>query len=314
MASLLMLATLVLASCNHNEAGHHHGLQLHHLLALASSNHYEAGDLTFDTAKVSRVVHLFDDESKPADSIEIELVYVATAPREGFADSLNRMFLRTTLSEWFMDLPPQKSIAKYAQDEAEDYRGFNEEMFADYEREGRTDAYWFFEWFERTKGEVLLCQRDLLVFRTHYEGYTGGAHPNERTFYFNVDLRTLDILMLDDLFIDGYADALSDLLLAQMVEYYEMDSLQELKTLGIGRVSYGIPKGWPDSLHEDEESDDDLYVKPTGNFCLSKEGIVFHYNKYDITPGIVNPPHPCIPWSKLEGILRDDADILESVR
>ena len=44
-------------------------------------------------------------------------------------------------------------------------------------------------------------------------------------------------------------------------------------------------------------------IAPTENFYLSKEGITFYYNVYDITPYSMGPVKVTIPFSMMEHLL-----------
>ena len=55
-------------------------------------------------------------------------------------------------------------------------------------------------------------------------------------------------------------------------------------------------------------------LTPTENFYLSKEGITFYYNVYDIAPYVMGPVKITLPYEMMQHLLGDGTMVLNEVR
>lgn len=113
------------------------------------------------------------------------------------------------------------------------------------------------------------------------------------TTFLNMDLRTLAPIRLDDLFVSDYKEALTDLLWNQLMADNKVTTRQELEDMGYATTGE---------------------LAPTENFYLSKEGITFFYNVYDIAPYVMGPVKITLPYEMLQHLLGDDNMVLNEVR
>ena len=130
-----------------------------------------------------------------------------------------------------------------------------------------------------------------IVWKT--ASYTGGAHGIYMSTFLNFDLRTLAPIRLDDLFVGDYKEQLTDLLWNQLMADNKVATRQELEDMGY--VTTGD-------------------LTPTENFYLSKEGITFYYNVYDIAPYVMGPVKITLPYEMMQHLLSDDTMALNEVR
>lgn len=272
---LLFAASIFLFSCNNK----------------ANSNR---GALEFDSIQINETAHLFGDTAKPACNLVINLAYVKHADGENIKDSLNRYFQTASLGDAYRNLPPQKAIERYKEQYISDYRNDLEELYQKEEKEfGDASQRAWYSYYKYIQSHVQFYQKDLLVYRVRYEEYTGGAHGIYMTSFLNLDLRTLTPIHLNDLFIDNYKEALSDLLWNQLMADNHVATRQELEDLGYGSTG-------------------DLV--PTENFYLGPDGITFYYNVYDIAPYVMGAIDISLPYDIMTHLLKDDNKILDSVR
>ena len=127
-----------------------------------------------------------------------------------------------------------------------------------------------------------LYDKDLLVYRIDYNEYTGGAHGIYMATYLNMDLTLMRPLRLDDIFVGDYKDALTDLIWNQLMADNKVTTHEALEDMGYASTGD---------------------IAPTENFYLSKEGITFYYNVYDITPYSMGPVKVTIPFAMMEHLL-----------
>ena len=133
----------------------------------------------------------------------------------------------------------------------------------------------------------------LLVYRIDYNEYTGGAHGIYMSTFLNLDLRTLAPIRLDDLFVNDYKEQLTDLLWNQLMADNKVATRQELEDMGY--VTTGD-------------------LTPTENFYLSKDGITFNNNVYDIAPYVMGPVKITLPYEMMQHLLSDETMALNDLR
>ena len=115
-----------------------------------------------------------------------------------------------------------------------------------------------------------------------YNEYTGGAHGMYMSTFLNMDLTLMRPLRLDDIFVGDYQEALTDLIWNQLMADNKVTTHEALEDMGYASTGD---------------------ITPTENFYLSKEGITFYYNIYDITPYSMGPVKVTIPYAIMEHLL-----------
>ena len=115
-----------------------------------------------------------------------------------------------------------------------------------------------------------------------YNEYTGGAHGIYMTTYLNMDLTLMRPLRLDDIFVGDYKEPLTDLIWNQLMADNKVTTHEALEDMGYASTGD---------------------ITPTENFYLSREGVTFYYNVYDITPYSMGPVKVTIPFPMLEHLL-----------
>ena len=251
------------------------------------------GGLHLDSLVVDRAEHLFGDPAKPAASLTARLTYVKQASVEGMADAINRQIIDLCIGPDYLEMHIDSALTCYVNGLMNDYHEDIEPLYKDYGDEDQEflDAAFTFEY--DIHGEVTYCRNNLLVYSYLGREYTGGAHGMYYTYYTNIDLRTLQAVSLESLLKDDTTEQLTDLLWDQLMAQTGTHSRDEVEELGYCCIGE---------------------LEPTENFYLGPDGITFHYNVYEITPYIMGAASITVPWPMLVPLLKDGADIVESVR
>ena len=113
------------------------------------------------------------------------------------------------------------------------------------------------------------------------------------TTFLNMDLHTLTPIRLDDLFVEEYREALTDLLWNQLMADHQVSTRQELEEMGYATTGE---------------------LEPTDNFYLGKEGITFYYNVYEIAPYVMGPTAITLPYEMMTHLLTGDNVPLNEIR
>lgn len=254
-----------------------------------------AGALEFDSIQVNETAHLFGDTAKPACNLVINFAYVSKSTDERMKDSLNTFFLSACFGDKYMTMTPEEAMKKYTEKYVADYRKDLEPMYKKDEQDKEDDASMeaWYSYYKGIESHVQLYTKQLLVYRIDYNEYTGGAHGIYMSSFLNMNLQTLSPIRLDELFVNDYSEALTDLLWNQLMADNKVTSRQELEDMGY--VTTGN-------------------LEPTENFYLGKEGITFYYNVYDIAPYVMGPVKITLPYEMMQHLLSDDSMVLNNVR
>jgi len=140
-------------------------------------------------------------------------------------------------------------------------------------------------WYFDVKTIVLVQTPQYLATKVDWNEYSGGAHGNYGTIYYNYDLESLDTLGLEDIVDDAHQ--------------------KELAALG-EKVFRQQEK-----LNPEDELDNYFFENNTfnlnNNFTLTREGLLFLYNIYEIKPyasgttEILLPGKDIMPWLTEKG-------------
>lgn len=242
------------------------------------------GALQFDSIRINETAHLFGDTAKPACNILINFAYPVKSTDNTLKDSLNAYFISVCFGDTYIGETPEKVVKEYTQNYINDYRRELEPMYAQDEKnkeDGASIGAWY-SYYKSIESHVQLYEKDLLVYRIDYNEYTGGAHGNYMTTFLNMDLTLMRPLRLDDLFVGDYNEALTDLIWNQLMADNKVTTYEALEDLGYGSTGD---------------------ITPTENFALSKEGITFYYNVYEITPYSMGIVKVLLPFSIMEHLL-----------
>lgn len=248
------------------------------------SCHKNTGNLKFDSLLVNQTVHLFGDTAKPACNIVINYTYPVGSSDNNLKDSLNTYFTSACFGDKYIGEDPKNAVKQYTEHYIAEYCRDLEPMYAEDEKsqnDKSTIGTWY-SYYKEIESHVQLYDKDLLVYRVYYNEYTGGAHGIYTTTYLNMDLTLMRPLCLDDIFVGDYKDTLTDLIWSQLMNVNKASTREELEEQGYGSIGD---------------------ITPTENFYLSKEGITFYYNVYDIAPYAMGPVEVNIPFAMIKHLL-----------
>lgn len=250
------------------------------------------GDLEFDSIQINETSHLFGDTAKPACNLVINFTYPVKSTDYKLKDSLNSYFIASCFGEKYVGEKPEQVIKDYAEYYIQKYHTDLEPMYAEDKNEkqdiGAIEAWYSF--YKGIESHVQFYHKNLLTYRINYNEYTGGAHGIYTTTFLNIDLSNLSQLKLDDIFVNDYKEALTDLLWNQLMADQRVTSHEELEEMGYGSTGD---------------------IAPTENFYLDEDGITFFYNVYDITPYAMGPVEIKIPYVMMEHLMGDNPIIKE---
>lgn len=162
--------------------------------------------------------------------------------------------------------------------------------FTDFQAEFPDGPGWF---VERTI-EPIHDDEQGVSFRFTDSSYLGGAHPNTYTLYTTLYLTTGRPVALEDLLLDGDPARLESLAEAHFRQVRELGPEEDLHAAGFWFES----ENGNDSGHEGSSG-----FELADSFALTDDGLLFHYNPYDIGPYALGGTTFTIPRSELIGVV-----------
>ena len=228
------------------------------------------GDSAYRHVFIEEEARLADTDNSPYCDFAIDFTYLDEV--DSVAVRMNRNIQREFLGDDYATLDPVAAVDSFRNTYLADYRN---EVGAIFEKE-RANASSEDEipaWFSQTYSLVTFVeegQSGVVNATANYFVDMGGAHPHQWSIWLNFDFVTGRILEKEDVFhLEASADIeallLNKLIRMQAEEHPDMqvNSLEDLQNMGfLQHTNMFIPD----------------------NFLLSKRGMLFLFNRYDIAP------------------------------
>ena len=263
-------------------------------LASCSNTGRPSRNLQFEEITLTKSEHLFADESKPACNLSIDFAFVNNANTIGAKDSINAYLLSALFGKKYQQLSPQEAMEGYAKEYVTNYRADLEPMIQK-DIDNHIDKDQLTAWYsyeQELKGSVETYMGMLLTYRTYKNEYSGGPHGMYTTEFTNLNLSTLQPILLDELFVEDYQETLTELLWYQLALDNGVETRDELEEMGYATTGE---------------------LAPTENFYISEDGITFYYNVYEIAPYSMGPTQITLSYDMLEYILNYDNKLVNEL-
>ena len=153
-----------------------------------------------------------------------------------------------------------------------------DEYFNEYEgSEGESGVR---SWEDHVNGYFSGRYGHFVSYMVEFYGFRGGAHGSNTMTPVVFDRKTGEIVPEEEFFADGYRDPVAALIQAHL----------------------------PEALEGDEEAlatifEPDL-VGPNGNYEVTKDGVTWYYQPYDIAPYYLGVISITVPWKELKPYVR----------
>ena len=154
-----------------------------------------------------------------------------------------------------------------------------QQFLDDYDEENEIEPT--YPWNMEISIDLLSQTLNNVAIEESTSSYTGGAHPNSYVAYHNYSVNSAELLSLEDIVLDQ-----KQLLKVAEKAFRQANNMGEWEAF--------VEKGF---------DMDSLFVL-TQNFALTKDGLEFLYNPYEIAPYSMGTIEFSIPYSNLENILK----------
>lgn len=248
-------------------------------LPIGLKQNYPQGSLPFTAYFMNRTGPLFEQKLNPKASIEVSLLVPGDYSPSIVADSV-----RNDIYDHFFDVTIPSSDPAILLDSMKElyFRNYRKSN-ADIYQEGAAS----FDWQKIKEVRVLHNEKEILSLEFHDYGYTGGAHGLSISSFQVFDLKDGHKIGLDEIFRADFRNDLRDIINS------------------VARKKYHLERNTPMT----EAGFFVQYIDPTGNFYITKDGIGFYYNQYEIAPFALGPIEIFVNYNDLLRILNAQSPV-----
>lgn len=230
----------------------------------------ETSELKFENKSFVRSYNDCVPNTENCTYILFEYTIVSEGP---FKDEINNTIVDEIIrtSQDFLNTEEIKTIDNICETFLKNYSSFKK-------ANPKIEYFWMME----VRGKNENYNPKILCYSISNVNFMGGAHPNTKFRYLNFDRRTGKLLTLNDIFTVGFENKLNSILDKLIRKNYfikEDDDLREKIGLYENKIEFN------------------------NNFAITKNGLKFYYNPYEIAPYSVGFLEIIIPYSELEEIL-----------
>lgn len=279
LATAAITLTLSTVSCN-NQSFKTEALSAVDSLALSDfypiPNSPHNDDIAYGTDGDKHGTDAWTDGIKPALRIDINIEYATGGAQEDVIRSVNGIIAEMLFGEEELT-DVQESYSKYVENLKKTYREDCSEIIEMSKEFGESMIPVACNWASSIQGQFLKAYKGYIPYRSDTYNYTGGAHGGRTVLCRNFNFKSGEAASEDDIFKENYEEKLTALLVEKAVEYVGEENAEVL---------------WKEE------------IKPNGNFVLSKEGILYIFNQYEIAPYAAGVIELDIPWDEVADIVK----------
>ena len=244
---------------------------------------YPKGSMALDVSYLKSEMKLSDEKKdSPTATIELTFIYPKMGyPDPGIADSVQKIIKTGFFGQGLAPLQADSLLLAF---EAEYYQNYHNQNQQWLETGGHS-----FSWEKLINTEVVYNSNYVLCLEFERYAYTGGAHGMSHMAYQVMNLKNGRLLTLQDIFVEGSEDKLSQLLTDQLKESNQINSDSLLTKTG-----YFVDT-----------------IIANRNIYVNGSGIGFVYNNYEIAPYSFGATNIFLKYSQISSILKPDSPVFD---
>lgn len=239
-------------------------------------------NFAYDSVVVVETIPLVNAQKEPSNKLEIHFVYPSSVDGDStLLANMQSIYIQSLFGKEYASLKPKAAVDKFRDEYKKQYLATSEDYLSA-KKAGLNVQSWG-DAYQTMKIDTLSSKPGVISFGTFVENFNGGAHGSHQVLYFNVDKKTGRLIRDSDVFNSGYEAQLKKLIIEQLLADNHVKTADEL-----------IDKGFFDP--------NDL--KLSKNFLLTKDGITYGFNEYEIAPYYMGLINVHISNSKLSSLLK----------
>jgi hypothetical protein len=202
-------------------------------------------------------------------------------------DSVLNKAVKDSINQFIQDMLLADEAGEIAYNSVENRLDDFIKQFRTAEEEMRKELVLVSKWQYEVKIDIITNSAKILAIRYFEMSYMGGVHPNTLMLYLNFDMKTGRILALEDILVENYQKTL-----LQAGEKAFKKAMKIAPQTPIHETQYEFKNG--------------NFFLPR-NFAITRTGLHFCYNPYDIGPYSLGTLEFEIPFGEILAVLRKEA-------
>ena len=236
--------------------------------------------IIFDSVTADKDITLSNDEGSPMCAVHLQIA-TASEINGPKAEVVNRIIQKRLLD--MEELTMQQAVDSFANTYTTTYLRSLLPLY-NQDRADTAKRSWY-EYHYVITSEARQGSKKTMVFIATTDYYEGGVHGVNMRTTMNFDVKTGRLMELNDIFVPGFENQLSAILLTALREKVGANRTSDLNDMG-----YLLK----------------VEMYPTPNFILGDGTITFIYNPSEIAPHTQGETELVIPLSDLTQILRKE--------
>ena len=252
-------------------------------------------DIRFNTIEKTASYHFFNLSENPHCDFSVNFTYPEQIENEKMLPKLQNKFIVAAFGEKYTGLAPREAIERYA----ESYINTYKEIEPDYKTDRKTHnesedsfASWY-NYNENISNEIVFNRAHIIAFTNKLETYTGGAHGARQYTNYVINLNTGCRIDESDIFIEGFKEPISYLLIEKIAEFNHVENVSELIEIGY----FGIEE-----------------IQPNNNFLINEQGITYTFNEYEIAAYVIGATKVLLTFDEIGLYLKKENPIAHLLR
>jgi hypothetical protein len=254
-------------------------------LPFDATEKYPDGSVSLNVYYLKASILLVKKPGAPNARIQLGLLLPGESANPLISDSLISLMLEKFTGKQVRITQPEKLLDGMKEIYFETYSATNEGIF----KESMASS---FNWQSLKFLHILMNSSHILSFYIDHYAFTGGAHGIQTRQFTVVNLWSGKEVGLKDIFKEDTKAQLSKIITDKIHEMNSIPTTQRLKDVGF----------FTDS------------VFPSDNFYVTRKGIGFYYNQYDVAPYASGAIDVFIPFEDLKDVMRMGGLIEELIK
>jgi hypothetical protein len=225
-----------------------------------------------------KTYNLYNKKDNPACNLRINFFYPEIENNKDLQERLQSLFISSFFGNEYAGFSPQKAVKSYSKTYVENYKNaFEQSGYQEEIKQVKENGEDFYTFEKKMQNTILFNQGNLVSQVINIYENTGGAHGASSTKGMVIDINTGKKLEYEDVFQVEMEEAISELLLFELMS----------------------ARNYPNREALAEDGFDFEVIRPTGNFVADDKGVTFIYNPYELGAYILGIVEIAVPYSDL---------------
>lgn len=252
-------------------------------LPFTATEIYPSGTMAFRVIYMHDQTLLTGKAGSPAATLDLSLLLPADYPVKNVADSVTAFIYDDFFKKDTLGNDPDILLNDAREHYFTNYKTSNLDNY----QEGAAS----FDWKKIKEIRILHNEHDILSFECYSYGFTGGAHGLSVSKFRVIDLKDGHLVSLDEIFRPDFNNDLRDIINVAARKKYNLERSQSLAEAGFFSE----------------------FIDTGTNFYITKDGIGFYYNQYEIAPFELGPVDIFINYQELMRIMNTESPVFRLI-